>query len=39
MRPWDAYLDRWVTGVASHSDYLARLSKDRLAKLESAAHA
>jgi len=39
MRPWDAYLDRWVTGVASHSDYLARLSKDRLAKLESAVHA
>ena len=39
MRAWDAYLDRWVTGVASHADYLARLSKDRLAKLESAVHA
>jgi glutaconate CoA-transferase subunit A len=39
MRAWDAYLDRWVTGVASHGDYLARLSKDRLAKLESAVHA
>lgn len=39
MRAWDAYLDRWVTGVATHADYLARLSKDRLAKLESAVHA
>jgi glutaconate CoA-transferase, subunit A len=39
MRAWDAYLDRWVTGVTTHADYLARLSKDRLAKLESAVHA
>jgi glutaconate CoA-transferase subunit A len=39
MRAWDAYLDRWVTGVTSHGDYLARLSKNRLAKLESAVHA
>jgi glutaconate CoA-transferase subunit A len=36
---WNAYLDRWVTGVASHRDYLARLSKDRLSRLESAVHA
>jgi glutaconate CoA-transferase subunit A len=39
MHAWDAYLDRWVTGVTTHADYLARLSKDRLAKLESAVHA
>jgi len=39
MRTWDAYLDRWVIGIASHRDYLARLSKDRLSRLESAVHA
>jgi proteasome lid subunit RPN8/RPN11 len=39
MRTWEAYLDRWVIGVASHRDYLARLSKDRLSRLESAVHA
>ena len=39
MPAWNAYLDRWVTGIASHRDYLARLSKDRLSRLERAVHA
>ena len=39
MPAWNAYLDRWLTGVASHRDYLARLSKDRLSRLERAVHA
>jgi glutaconate CoA-transferase subunit A len=39
MPAWNAYLDRWVIGIASHRDYLARLSKDRLSRLEHAVHA
>jgi len=39
MPAWNAYLDRWVIGIASHRDYLARLSKDRLSRLEHAIHA
>ena len=36
MHTWNAYLERWVTGVASHRDYLAKLGTDRLSRLESA---
>jgi glutaconate CoA-transferase subunit A len=39
MSTWNAYLDRWVTGVVSHRDYLAKLGQDRLSRLESALHA
>jgi glutaconate CoA-transferase subunit A len=33
---WHAYLDRWVTGVPSHADYLAKLPGDRLCRLRNA---
>jgi hypothetical protein len=36
---WNSYLERWVTGVPTHRDYLSKLSADRLAKLENAVHA
>jgi glutaconate CoA-transferase subunit A len=39
MSPWNAYLDRWVTGIPSHREYLAKLSTDRLSRLESALRA
>jgi glutaconate CoA-transferase subunit A len=39
MAPWNAYLERWVTSPSTHADYLAKLSGDRLAKLENAVHA
>jgi glutaconate CoA-transferase subunit A len=39
MRTWNVYLDRWVTGVPSHRDYLAKLGTDRLSRLENALHA
>ena len=36
---WNAYLDRWVRNVPTHTDYLAKLSADRLARLQNAVHA
>jgi glutaconate CoA-transferase, subunit A len=39
MATWNSYLDRWVTGVANHKDYLAKLGADRIAKLVNAIHA
>jgi pantothenate kinase type III len=39
MAAWSAYLDRWITGIASHKDYLAKLGADRIAKLVNAIHA
>ena len=39
MAAWKSYLDRWITGVASHNDYLAKLGADRIAKLVNAIHA
>jgi glutaconate CoA-transferase subunit A len=36
LTTWQAYLDRWVTGAASHSDYLAKLPGERLSKLRDA---
>jgi glutaconate CoA-transferase subunit A len=39
MAAWTSYLDRWITGVASHNDYLAKLGADRIAKLVNAIHA
>jgi hypothetical protein len=39
MEAWNAYLERWVTGVASHKDYLAKLDAGRMARLANAIHA
>jgi glutaconate CoA-transferase subunit A len=39
MAVWNAYLERWVTNVPTHADYLAKLSGDRLAILQNAVHA
>jgi glutaconate CoA-transferase subunit A len=39
MGPWNAYLQEWVTGPRKHADYLAKLSGERLAKLQNAVHA
>jgi glutaconate CoA-transferase subunit A len=36
---WEAYLGEWVTGPATHADYLAKLGGDRLARLRNAIHA
>jgi glutaconate CoA-transferase, subunit A len=36
MAAWKAYLDAWVTGAATHKDYLAKLSGDRLCRLRNA---
>lgn len=36
---WQAYLDAWVTGPASHAEYLAKLGGDRLTKLQNTVHA
>lgn len=36
---WAAYLSEWVTGPATHADYLAKLGGDRLARLRNAIHA
>jgi glutaconate CoA-transferase subunit A len=39
MGPWNTYLQEWVTGPQKHSDYLAKLSGDRLSRLRNAVHA
>jgi glutaconate CoA-transferase, subunit A len=39
MSSWKTYLDRWITGVPSHRDYLAKLNADRLSRLENMVHA
>jgi glutaconate CoA-transferase subunit A len=39
MAAWNAYLERWITGPATHADYLAKLAGDRLAKLQNAVYA
>jgi glutaconate CoA-transferase subunit A len=36
---WGAYLSEWVTGPATHADYLAKLGGDRMARLRNAIHA
>jgi glutaconate CoA-transferase subunit A len=36
---WDAYLEDWVIGPQTHSDYLAKLTGDRLSRLRNAVHA
>lgn len=36
---WNSYLERWVTGPASHRDYLAKLDAGALAQLVNAVHA
>ena len=38
MAAWNAWLERWVTGFRSHDEYLARLSGDRLSRLQNAIH-
>ena len=39
MPAWNAYLERWITSAPTHRDYLAKLSADRLSRLENAVHA
>lgn len=39
MKTWNAYLDKWITNVPSHGDYLSKLSADRMSKLQNAVHA
>jgi glutaconate CoA-transferase subunit A len=36
LATWQIYLEHWVTGAATHADYLAKLSGDRLCKLRNA---
>ena len=36
MAAWRGYLDAWVSGPASHGDYLRKLSGERLCKLRNA---
>lgn len=38
-KTWEAYLEKWVSGVPSHKDYLSRISGARLAQLMNAAYA
>ena len=39
MKAWNAYLEKWITNVPSHGDYLSKLSAARLSKLQNAVHA
>lgn len=39
MGAWNSYLEKWITGVPSHRDYLAKIDIGRMAKLENAVHA
>ena len=39
MGTWNAYLEKWITGLPSHGGYLAKINIARMAKLESAVHA
>lgn len=39
MGTWNAYLEKWITGLPSHGDYLSKINIARMAKLESAVHA
>ena len=36
---WNAYLDKWVKGVANHREYLRKLDGERLSSLVKAVHA
>ncbi len=38
-KTWQAYLDKWVSGVPSHKDYLSKIPGSRLAQLMNAAYA
>ena len=39
MGPWNTYLNEWVIGPQKHTDYLAKLTGDRLSRLRNAVHA
>jgi glutaconate CoA-transferase subunit A len=39
MAAWNAYIEEWITGPQKHSDYLAKLSGDRLSRLQNAVFA
>jgi glutaconate CoA-transferase subunit A len=39
MVTWNAYLDRWIMDVPSHSHYLRKLDAARLSELVNAVHA
>jgi glutaconate CoA-transferase subunit A len=36
LATWQAYLENWVTGAATHAEYLAKLSGERLCRLRNA---
>jgi glutaconate CoA-transferase subunit A len=39
MATWNSYLERWVTGPASHTEYLAKLDAARVSRLVNDIHA